>query len=143
VDVASPGDLVGEIGAALETLISRLEALRTSPDLAGRVADDLGAAAAAAVRAEPVPPLRQQAALAALDGSTSLRWRRGLRGRVLEAGDALEVRTPEATVRVPLAAGPALTQLLAGDSVAASDLGPDLEAAATLLRQVLVVPAGP
>jgi bifunctional lysine-specific demethylase and histidyl-hydroxylase NO66 len=142
VDVASPGDVAAEVRLVLDTLISHLEALRRSPDLTRRVADDLGGAAAAAVRAEPAPPLRQQAALAALAGSTSLRWRRGLRAHVRQDGDALEVSTAEATVRVPVAAAPALTRLLAGESVAAHDLGPDLEAAATLLRQALAVPAG-
>ncbi|MGF1661203.1 MAG: cupin, partial [Kineosporiaceae bacterium] len=96
-----------------------------------------------AVRAEPVPPLRQHAALAALEGSTRLRWRRGLRARVLEDGDAVEVRSPEATVRLPAAAAPALRRLLAGASVTAHDLDPELDAAATLLRQALAVPAGP
>jgi hypothetical protein len=143
VDVASPGDLEDEVALVLDALVSRLEALRGSAALTRRVADDLGGAAAAAVRAEPVPPLRQQAALAALDGSTPLRWRRGLRAEVLADGDTIELRTAEARVRVPAAAEPALTRLLAGETTTAGDLGPDLGAAATLLRQALAVPAGP
>ncbi|MGF1648810.1 MAG: cupin domain-containing protein [Kineosporiaceae bacterium] len=143
VDIASPDDLDGEVRLALETLVSRLQALRGSSELTRRVADDLGRTAASAVRAEPVPPLRQQAALAALDGSTALRWRRGLRAAVVPDGDALEVRTVEATARVPTAAAPALTRLLTGELVAAADLGPDLEAATTLLRQAMAVPAEP
>jgi hypothetical protein len=143
VDVASPGDLEDEVALVLDALVSRLEALRGSAALTRRVADDLGGAAAAAVRAEPVPPLRQQAALAGLDGATPLRWRRGLRALVRQDGAELEVRTVEATVRVPAAAEPALARLLAGDAVAAGDLGPDLDAAAALLRQALAVPAGP
>lgn len=143
VDVAAPGDLTGPVRQALDHLVARLSALRDSPDLVRRVAAGLGDASDAAVRAEPVPPLRQQSALAGLGAATELRWRRGLRADVADRADGTQVRTAEATVCLPPGSAPGLARLLAGETVPAGAVGPDLTAAETLLRQALVVPAEP
>ena len=117
------------------------------------VASGMERQADAAGRAAPVGPIAQSRALAELDPSTPLRWRRHLRARLTADGETLVVRTPEITTRLPMAARPATERLIAGEVLTAGelltagDLGSDgppgldpLEIARTLLRDALVVP---
>lgn len=143
IDVASPDEVDAPARDVLDAVIAHLTALRDDPALGRRVAGGLRAAADAAVRAEPVAPMRQQAALAALAENSVLRWRRGLAADVTTEGDTVVVATTEVTVRLPAGAEPGLSLLLAGEPVAAGQLGPDLAAAETLLREALAVPAEP
>jgi hypothetical protein len=96
-----------------------------------------------------------------LDLWSSLRWRRHLAAQVRPDGDQIVVQTAETTLRLPLAAEPALRRLLAGETLTVAELGANegsdaavdapldaplgdtdrLELAGLLLRHAVVVPA--
>jgi lysine-specific demethylase/histidyl-hydroxylase NO66 len=145
VDVTDPAALESVLAQTLDAVRANLGSVA-----AADVADRMAPAADAAARAEPVGPLAQTRALAALDLWTRLSWRRGLRARLSEAGDRLRIVTPEATAEVAAVLRPGIDRLLAGEDLAVAELGgsddeagpPDelrLEAARTLLREALVV----
>ncbi len=156
VDVTDPASIADDLQATVDALTAVLAEVRAQ-DVARRLegqADD-------ARRAAPVGPMAQARAVEAVDLWTRLRWRPYLRARLdvepADDGARLVVRTPETTVRLPLAARAAVERLLAGEVVAAAEIG-DLDAAddvdagtltdldrldvaRALLRQALAVPA--
>jgi hypothetical protein len=146
VDVADSA----AIGLELQEVIDTLRAALQEDVLVEPVVRRLTRLADGASRAEPVGPLAQARAVAALDLWTRVRWRRGLRAEVAAAGTELVVRTPETTLRLPSAVEPALRRLLDGEVLAVAELGASddgpmddagrLEVAATLLRSAVAVP---
>jgi hypothetical protein len=146
VDVTDPAS----VGLELQETIDSLRAALQADALVEPVVAGLARLAEGATRAEPVGPMAQAHAVAALDLWTRLRWRHGLR-TTLVAGDVeLTIRTPETTLRVPAAAEPALRRLLGGEALSVAELGAGddgpmddttrLEVAGTLLRSAVVVP---
>jgi lysine-specific demethylase/histidyl-hydroxylase NO66 len=146
IDVTDPAS----VGLELQETIDSLRAALQEDVLVEPVVAGLTRLAESATRAEPVGPMAQARAVAALDLWTRVRWRHGLRG-TLVAGDAeLTIRTPETTVRVPAAAEPAVHRLIAGEVLSIAELGGGddgpmddttrLEVAGTLLRSAVVVP---
>ncbi len=139
VDVTDPAAIGDELEATVAAIVAALAEVR-GPARAADVAGRLERQADAAARAAPVGPMAQAGALAALDLRTRLRWRPHLRARLsvepapsgapgttAEAGGPtgglLVVRTPEVTTRLPLAARSAVERLLAGEVVAAAQIG--------------------
>jgi len=156
IDVTDPASVALELAETVDSLRAAL------PDgTAGAVAGRLRAAAASAVRAEPIGPMAQARAVGGLDLWSSLRWRRHLAAQVRPDGDQIVVQTAETTLRLPLAAEPALRRLLAGETLTVAELGANegsdaavdapldaplgdtdrLELAGLLLRHAVVVPA--
>jgi lysine-specific demethylase/histidyl-hydroxylase NO66 len=144
VDVTDAASIGLELGETVDSLRSALRDVDAQV-LAGRMAR----AAATSVRAEPVGPMAQARAAAAVDLWTRIRWRRHLRAELRRAGDEVLVTTIETSLAVPAAAEPGLRRLLAGEELTVAELGADgipgdadrLELAASLLRHALVVPA--
>jgi JmjC domain len=146
IDITDPAD----VGLELQETIDSLRAALQEDVLVEPVVARLARLADGASRAEPVGPLAQARAIAALDLWTRLRWRRGLRATLVAAGPELTVRTAETTVRLPAAAEPAIRRLLAGEELTVAELGTGddgamddtarLEVAGTLLRSAVVVP---
>ena len=146
IDVTDPASLGLELQETIDSLRAALqEDVLVEPVVAG-----LTRLAESATRAEPVGPMAQARAVAALDLWTRLRWRHGLRTTLVPADAELVVRTPETTVRVPAAAESAVRRLIAGDVLSVAELGGGddgpmddatrLEVAQTLLRSAVVVP---
>ncbi|MEO7981402.1 MAG: cupin domain-containing protein [Sporichthyaceae bacterium] len=142
VDLGDPAAVEADVTATVAALAERLRSI-TAAD----VADRLGASLVGTNRPEPVAPLAQAAALAALDADTVLRVRRHLRHTVALDGDDLVLRLHDRTVRLPVGAAKAVRSLLDGETLRVGDL-PGLEAdegvalARRLVREAvaLVVP---
>jgi lysine-specific demethylase/histidyl-hydroxylase NO66 len=146
IDVTDPA----AVGLELQETIDSLRASLQEDLLVQPVVRGLARLAEGASRAEPVGPMTQARAAAALDLWTRLRWRRSLRADVTTAGEELSLRTPEITLRLPVVVEPALRRLLAGEVLSVAELGAGddggmddasrLELAGTLLRSAVVVP---
>jgi JmjC domain len=146
VDVADPAS----VGLELQETIDSLRAALQEDVVVEPVVRGLARLAEEACRAEPVGPMAQARALAAVDLWTRLRWRRSLRAEIAVAEHELTVRTAEITFRLPAAAESGLRRLLAGEALSVAELssGDDggmddidrLEVARTLLRCAVVTP---
>jgi hypothetical protein len=137
IDVTDPDQLRDELTESAG-LFARL--LGTVP--ASTVADGLVGAALDAARAEPVQPLAQAAAAAALTVADRVRWRAALRVTLSHQGEQLSVRTPDGVVVLPASAAAAVETLRHGDAMRVSELAPGaagLELGRTLLRTCLAV----
>ncbi|WP_433800542.1 cupin domain-containing protein [Actinomycetospora sp. CA-084318] len=144
VDVADPASLAPHVEAvarkAAEYFTRTPDAARTSRGLRGRVWNGN--------RPESLLPLRQAAAIAALDADTVVQPRLGLRHRLLpDAGSGKVVLDlPDRSLELPAAAATPLAVLLAGDPARLGDVPEDepgdaLVVARRLLREgVLVTP---
>ncbi|MGN6689171.1 MAG: hypothetical protein ACTHK1_16780 [Actinomycetales bacterium] len=91
-------------------------------------------------RPEPLPPLAQSRAAAALDETTRVRWRRGLPARVVDEGsdDAVRLELPGRTMHLPAVTAAALRDLVPGDPRTVGELpGLDADDAVTLVRRLL------
>ncbi len=136
-----PAVLAPHLHATIDALRTYLETASVD-DIAGRVGDRL----VAQTRPEPVGPLAQLAAAAALDPASRLRLRTGLRYRVSEDAEQVTLTLLDGTVSLPASAAAALKTVLAGEPFRPVDLpglGPDeqLSVAERLLRAAVVVPA--
>lgn len=144
VDVADPAALAPHVEAvarkAAEYFARPVDGVRTSRRLRGRVWNGN--------RPESLLPLRQAAAINALDADTVVRPRLGLRHRLLpDAGSGKVVLDlPDRSLELPAAAATPLATLLAGDPVRLGDVPEDevgdaLVVARRLLKEgVLVTP---
>ncbi|MGN6088960.1 MAG: cupin domain-containing protein [Actinomycetales bacterium] len=91
-------------------------------------------------RPEPLPPLAQSRAAAALDETTRVRWRGGLPARVVDEGsdDAVRLELPGRTMHLPAVTAAALRDLVPGDPRTVGELpGLDADDAVTLVRRLL------
>jgi hypothetical protein len=143
-DLADPGSLQDDIGAALEGLRTWLD--RVDP---AEVADRLRARTWAQVRPEPVAPLAQASAAAALTPDSVLRMRTRLRCALRDGADGrVELLAGRRTHSFPGEVRAALTELLAAGELKVGDLpGLDPGDRLTLARRlvtdaVVTVPGG-
>ncbi|WP_378145507.1 cupin domain-containing protein [Cnuibacter sp. UC19_7] len=121
-----------------------LEALRAAlPDelstgVVEPVADALASRLADSTRPEPVSPLATVDALTRLDGRTRVRWRSGLRARLVESDGRVSIRAREVSLSLPGEAAEALRRLATGDPIAVADLpGLDPESAVVVAKRLL------
>ena len=134
IDLADPDAVREDVAAVVHRLREWLG--RVDPD---EVADRLRARTWAQVRPEPVAPLAQSAAAAALTAETVLRLRTRLRCRLRPAVDGrVQLVAGRRTHELPAETEPALTELLAVGELKAGDL-PGLDAAdrLTLARRLV------
>ena len=118
VDLADPASVRDEMAAVIGTLRDWLG--RVDP---ADVADRLRAGAWAQVRSEPVLPLAQSAAVAALGPDTVLRLRARLRCALRDAPDgSVRLIGGRRSHSFPAAARPALEALLAAGELKVADL---------------------
>jgi hypothetical protein len=151
VDVTDPAS----VGLELQETVDSLRAALQEDVLVPPVVRGLTRLAEDASRAEPLGPLAQARALAAVGMSTRLRWRRSLRAEVLVSQGEITLRTPEITTTLPAGVEPGLRRLISGEVLAVAELGSAdpgghdgemddaarLDVARTLLRSAVVVPA--
>jgi hypothetical protein len=122
LDLGDPASVEADVAAVLEGLREWLG--RVDP---AEVADRLRARTWAQVRPEPVAPLSQSAAAAALSPDTVLRLRRRLRCVLRNGVDGrVELVAGRRTHSFPAAVRAALAELLAAGELKVADL-PDLE----------------
>ncbi|MGY1623283.1 cupin domain-containing protein [Geodermatophilus sp. SYSU D00965] len=134
VDLADPAVVRDDVTAVVAGLKEWLD--RVDP---AEVADRLRARTWAQVRPEPVPPLAQATAAAALSPDTVLRVRRRLRCWLGEPGDGrVTLVAGRRTLELPADTRPALAGLLAAGELKVADL-PGLDAAdqLTLARRLV------
>jgi len=104
------------------------------PQVAGRLADEL----AGSTRPQPIEPMAQLAALAALTPAARFRLRPGLRPRLDHTSEALRVKAVDTAVSVGPQAEAAVRLALSGEPVSADALpGLDGDAALALVRTLV------
>jgi hypothetical protein len=134
VDLADPDAVRADVAAVVRGLTGWLE--RTDP---AAVADRLRARTWSQVRPQPVAPLAQATAAAALTAGTVLRVRPRLRCLLREpVGDRVQLVAGRRTHDLPAATRPAVAALLAAGELKVGDL-PGLDAAdrLTLARRLV------
>ncbi|HEX8768978.1 MAG TPA: hypothetical protein VF714_11440, partial [Jatrophihabitans sp.] len=132
-DLADEARLADQLRETVQALVAFADAGRV-PQLAGRLADEL----AGSTRPEPIEPMAQLAALAALTPSAGFRLRPGLRARLVRTPDAVLVKAVDTSISLPLAAEAALKMVLSGEPVSAAALpGLDPDAALSLVRRLV------
>ena len=132
-DPANEAQLAGPLRETLQAF-ARFAESGLLPKVATRLADEL----ADAVRPEPIEPVAQLAALAALGPQDSFRLRPGLRPRLSRTADAVLVRSIDSSISLPLPAESALKLALSGEPVCAGALpGLDAEARLELIRRLV------
>jgi hypothetical protein len=118
LDLVDPAVVADDVAAVVASLKSALDRLDPAA-----VADRLRARTWSQVRPEPVAPLAQSAAAAALGPDTVLRLRRRLRCRLGEpAAGRVTLVTGRRTHDLPAEARPALAALLAAGELKVADL---------------------
>lgn len=146
-DLADPAVLAPHLAAAAAVLAQFAAQVDAAPDslLTRTVSGRIGAGLAESTRPEPVSPLGQGAAAAALHPQTYLRARAGLRYASVERGGRIVLSFLDRTLAIPVAATEGLLYALTAESFTPADL-PGLESdeqlvlARRLLREALVVP---
>ena len=144
VDLADPAVLGAHVAATAQALADFADNL--TPAQSDTVALQVGATLAENTRPEPIGPLAQGAAAAALTGLTPLRARAGLRWALSTDADHAVLRVLDKTVTMPVGADTALKAVLSGGAFTPAELpvlDPDaqLALARQLLREGVVVPA--
>jgi hypothetical protein len=134
VDLADPGTVRDDVATVLAGLRNWLD--RIDPD---DVADRLRARTWAQVRPEPVAPLAQSAAAAALTAETVIRLRRGLRCSLRVGADGrVELVAGRRTHSFPADVRQALADLLSAGELKVGDLpGLDADDRLTLARRLV------
>jgi hypothetical protein len=132
-DVAAEGQLAGPLRDTVQAFLAFVDSGRL-PQVAARLADEL----AESTRPDPIEPLAQLAALAALTPEASFRLRPGLRARLERTPDALLLKAIDTSIGLPLAAESALDAVLSGKPICAAALpGLDVEASLELVRRLV------
>ncbi|HEX8096310.1 MAG TPA: cupin domain-containing protein [Jatrophihabitans sp.] len=132
-DLADEGRLADQLRETVQAFVAFADAGRLS-QVAGRLADEL----AESTRPEPIEPMAQLAALAALTPADCFRLRPGLRARLERRPDAVLVKAVDTSISLPLSAESALRYALSGEPVSAATLpGLDAEDALALVRRLL------
>jgi lysine-specific demethylase/histidyl-hydroxylase NO66 len=134
VDLADPAAAAEDVAAALAGLHRWLDRLDRT-----EVADRLRARSWGQMRPQPVAPLAQSAAAAALDGDTLLRVRPLLRVQLREAvADRVTLIIGRRALELPASTRPALAALLAAGELTVADLpGLDSDEQLTLARRLV------
>ena len=132
-DLADEARLAGQLDETVRAFLDFAGTGRLS-QVAGRLAGEL----ADSTRPEPIEPMAQLAALAALTPAACFRLRTGLRLQVQRRPDAVLVKAIDTSVSLPVSAEPALKPVLSGEPVSAAALpGLDAEAALSLVRTLV------
>ena len=132
-DLADEARLADQLRETVQAFVAFAGAGRL-PQVAGRLADEL----ADSTRPDPIEPMAQLAALAALTPSAGFRLRPGLRVRLERSPDAVLVKAIDTSLSLPLSAESALKLVLSGEPVSAAGLpGLDDDAALALVRRLL------
>nr|WP_281241942.1 cupin domain-containing protein [Geodermatophilus siccatus] len=134
VDLADPAAVADDVATVVTALKGWLD--RVDP---AEVADRLRARTWSQVRPEPVAPLAQATAAAALSPDTVLRLRRRLRCQLREAADGrVTLVAGRRSLELPAETRPAVAELLAAGELKVADL-PGLDAAdqLTLARRLV------
>lgn len=136
IDLTDRSDTVAVVRTAMATIVDEWQ--NRSEQWTTGAADALAARHADRTRPEAVRPLATVDAADALTTETVLRWRRGLVGDLLPAGERVELRLPDRTIGFPSFCGEALAAVMTGSEVSADRL-PGLDSAdgAVLLRRLL------
>ena len=148
VDLSDPAVLAPQLAAAASALAQFAAQVDATPDeaLTKALAARMGAGLAESTRPEPISPLAQSAAVAALQPDTVLRARAGLRYTTAEGNGQLVLSYLDRTLSLPVAANDAVLYALSTECFTPADL-PGLDAdeqlvlARRLLREALAVPA--
>ena len=129
IDLGDPADVEADVAATVAALSERLRTLSVA-----EVADRLASSLVGANRPEPIAPLAQTAALAALDAESVLRVRRHLRHTLSREGEGGEMvlRLHDRTLRLPADTVKAVRSLLDGEVMRVADL-PGLDPADALV----------
>jgi bifunctional lysine-specific demethylase and histidyl-hydroxylase NO66 len=143
VDLADPAVLATHVNATAQALAAFAE--RLTPAQADCVAGKVAAALAENTRPEPIGPLAQGAAAAALTSTTPLRVRAGLRYRLTVDGENVRLRVIDKTVTMPANVDTALKLVLSAASFTPDELpglssAEQLTLARQLLREGVIVP---
>ncbi len=149
VDLSDPAVLAPQLAAAASALAGFAAELDATPDapVTQSLAARMGASLAESTRPEPISPLAQSAAVAALQPSTVLRARAGLRYTGVERNGQLVLSYLDRTLSIPVSATEAVLYALSAEFFTPADL-PALAAdeqlvlARRLLREALAVPVG-
>lgn len=149
IDLSDPTTVAPHLAAASSALAQFAAQVDAAPDstVTQSLAARLGAELAESTRPEPIAPLAQSAAAAALQLDTVLRARAGLRYSAAERDGQLVLSYLDRTLRVPAVATDAVLFALSAASFTAADL-PGLAAdeqlvlCRRLLREALALPAG-
>lgn len=141
LDLSDPAVLAGELEATLALVRERMSTVDPAA-IARLVGQDL----MKQTRPAPLSPLAQLAAADALDPRDGVRLRAGLRMRVDDRGEELELQLGDRSVRIPSTARDALKALLARTVVPAGELcGAEVDEgmalAGRLMRAGVLVPA--
>jgi hypothetical protein len=134
VDLADPASVADDVATVVTALRGWLD--RVDP---AEVADRLRARTWSQVRPEPVAPLAQASAAAALSPDTVLRLRRRLHCQLREAADGrVTLVAGRRSLELPAGTRPAVAELLAAGELKVADL-PGLDAAdrLTLARRLV------
>jgi bifunctional lysine-specific demethylase and histidyl-hydroxylase NO66 len=134
VDLADPAAVADDVATVVTALKGWLD--RVDP---AEVADRLRARTWSQVRPEPVAPLAQATAAAALSPDTVLRLRRRLRCRLREAaGGRVTLLAGRRSLELPAETRPAVAELLAAGELKVADLpGLDTPDQLTLARRLV------
>jgi ribosomal protein L16 Arg81 hydroxylase len=140
VDLSDPAVVASELAETVAALHARLDSIRAA-EVARRVGDTL----MQATRPEPIAPLAQLQAADALDQSSRVRLRAGLRARIETSEAESRIVLLDKTLTVPATAADAVKAVLAGHPLLVADLpglDPDeqLVLARRLLREGVLVP---
>ncbi|MEV6412082.1 cupin domain-containing protein [Kribbella sp. NPDC051718] len=130
-DPGDPSQLAGVLEEVTALLTKRIE--QTTPD---DLAPRLRRRTWSGNRPAPLPPLAHAAAIAALDPSTTVRLRPGLRFHLVEA-DPVRLHLADRTISLPKATYPALVTLCSGADVKVADLPMDASDQLVLVRRLL------
>jgi hypothetical protein len=132
-DLAEEERLADQLRETVQAFLAFAEAGRL-PQLARRLADEL----ADSTRPEPIRPMAQLAALAAITPASCFRLRPGLRARLERGPDVVLVKAIDTGLSLPLAAEAAVELVLSGEPVTAAALpGLEAEAALALVRRLV------
>ena len=133
VDLRDPEALTPIVEQTVQALIETLKQTDAS-----RPAAILSSRFDADTRPEPVAPLATLEALATLDASTPVRWRRSLRVRIVTVDDRVRIVTRTKTLSLPVEAEQAVRRLATGDVVTPGELpGLDSESAVVVVRRLV------
>lgn len=119
-----------------ETVLALIETLQRSD--ASKPAAVLSSRFDADTRAEPVAPLATLEALATLDSTALVRWRRSLPVRITTVDDRVRIAARTKTLSLPAEAEQAVRRLATGDVITVGELpGLDTESAVVVVRRLV------
>lgn len=129
--------------AALETLVHQtVDALTDQLKSSAHRPDHIGRRLARTLQdftpAEPISPIATVEAIATLDGTAQVSWRRGLAYRLEEGESQLRIVLTTRTVSLPAEASPAVLALTGGATVSAGNLvGLDSQSSLVVARRLV------